>query len=404
MKVGIYIDGLGQSVTNESLVSYSTRLKNEFDYHSTGVTHELKIEKIKYANNRESNVASIIEHKAGVATLLYKLYEFRYGDIMTDDYKKQNLLLKSGYLFSLVIKKFPVVIKGFFGKKNYARPFQTFYIFFLFLIIALAILFMVPAIITVLSNFFLETPVADFIKAHPWLQSITEFLHINATNLKSFSEFFVSIISIVLLLAPQANIIITSLATEFVCAHNYLQFGRQNQDIQGNLDQLVEYITEHETNAEIHIHAYSFGSLIAIDYLFPFGTTPSGNKLDRMKALITIGTPFDFISTYYENYYSERSTIMESKVSWLNVYSIADALASNFRKDELSGAAQYGLTSQHVIPINVNYEVVKINQYNLSSFISLNSLKAHGMYWSSTTSGASCLHPIYLKMKELGLV
>jgi hypothetical protein len=404
MKVGIYIDGLGQSVTSESLVSYSTRLKNEYDYHKTGVTHELKVEKIKYADNRESNVASIIEHNGANEMVLYKLYEFRYGDIMTGDYKKRNILLKNVFLFALVIKKFPLVIGRFFVKKNYARPFQTFYIFSLFFIIALAILFMIPAIITVISNFFLEAPVKDFVHAHPWILAISRFLHINNNNLKSFSEFFVSVISIILLLAPQANVIITSLATEFVCAHNYLQFGQQNQDIQGNLDQLVEYIAEHEAEPKIHIHAYSYGTLIAIDYLFPYGTTPSGNKLELTEALITIGTPFDFISSYYADYYLERSKAMENKIRWLNVYSIADALASNFRKDEMPGEAQYGISNDGLKPLNVNYEVVKINQYNLSNFISLNSLKAHGMYWSSTTNGASCLHPIYLKMKAEGLI
>ncbi|MCY7421561.1 MAG: hypothetical protein LH478_07440 [Chitinophagaceae bacterium] len=63
MKIGIYIDGLGQSVAQQSVVEYATRLKNEFDSHTDGIFHELKVAKINYTNDRQSNVVSLIEKK-----------------------------------------------------------------------------------------------------------------------------------------------------------------------------------------------------------------------------------------------------------------------------------------------------------------------------------------------------
>ncbi|MDQ6812314.1 MAG: hypothetical protein M3040_01030, partial [Bacteroidota bacterium] len=186
--------------------------------------------------------------------------------------------------------------------------------------------------------------------------------------------------------------------------HYYLHYGQQKQDILGNIDRLFEYISEHEQNAAVHFITYSFGSLVAIDYLFPYGKKPSGNMLNRTEALITIGTPFDFVSSYYANYNSQRNTELESKITWINVYSVADALGSNFRKDDKAGEAEFGITKNGPKPININYEVVKLNEYSLWNFIMLNSLKVHAMYWPPDVNGQSCVNPIYLKLKEQWLL
>ena len=122
--------------------------------------------------------------------------------------------------------------------------------------------------------------------------------------------------------------------------------------------------------------------------------------LERTEALITIGTPFDFINSYYPNYYLQRSTALENKIKWLNVYSVADALASNFRKDNQIGEAQFGINGTSLKPINVNYEVVRLNEYNFSDFLMLSSLKAHAMYWAEDLNGQSCASHIYLALKK----
>jgi hypothetical protein len=263
---------------------------------------------------------------------------------------------------------------------------------------------MVPATLNVIINILFGDQVVTYVHEHPKLLELARSLGITHAKLKNFTEGFVSFIAVVLLLAPQANTIVISLATEFVCANNYLQFGQQKQEILGNIDRLMDYISENEKDAKVQFHAYSYGSLIAIDYLFPYGTAPSGNMLDRTEALITIGTPFDFISSYYRGYYSERNTTLESKIKWLNIYSVVDALGSNFRNDAKVGNADYGITATGLKPTNISYEVMKLNEYSFSNFIMLNSLRVHGMYWPPDTDGQSCLKPIYLKMKENGLL
>lgn len=401
MKVGIYIDGLGQSVAEENAVSYATRLTNELNSHNTGVTFDLKVERIRYLKDIDTNCISIFKKENKQEKIIYKLYEYSYGETLTKDYNDKNILYKNYLLFSIVFKKFPLLIKRIFlPTKGYNFTFQTFYIFSLFFIIASAILFMIPSTLAVLSNFTLPDAITDFIKHKAWLYTSAKWIKAAFEGIKP--EFFISLIAFILLVVPKANIIITGLASEFVSAHLYLQFGQKKQDILGNIDHLYEYIAENETNPEVHIHSYSFGTLVTLDYLFPYGNEPSGNMLELTKGFITIGSPYDFINSYYPNYYLERSNLLETKkIKWINVYSISDALASNFRNNAEKGPSNYGVGNSEIKPININYEVANLKSFSVFNFLLLNNLRIHGMYWSTSTDGRSCLNPIYLKIIEL---
>ncbi|KQT18601.1 hypothetical protein ASG31_07760 [Chryseobacterium sp. Leaf404] len=105
----------------------------------------------------------------------------------------------------------------------------------------------------------------------------------------------------------------------------------------------MDYITEHEEAPGIHFHTYSFGSILAIDYLYPYRTKPSDNAMMHCKALITIGSPYEFINSYFKNFYSNRITHLGDNIQWTNIYSVSDALSTNFRNDDKEGDAQFGL-------------------------------------------------------------
>jgi hypothetical protein len=101
---------------------------------------------------------------------------------------------------------------------------------------------------------------------------------------------------------------------------------------------------------------YSCGSIIAIDYLFQFGNVPSGNSQKLSELLITIGSPYEFVKAYYPHFYEKQNSVLEKNITWVNVYSISDALATNFRKDATRGEAQFGFPDfQELKPFNINY-------------------------------------------------
>ncbi len=404
MKIGIYLNGLGQSVAHENALSYATRLTNELNKDDEVHEYKVKLEKIEYVNGQKCNVISVLktEIKKEKQSTAYKFYEFEYGRTMTQNFVKSNLIYKNYLLLSVVVTKFPIMVwRMLKPSKQYHAASQTVYVFLLFLLLALAILMMVP---TTLSLFMTD----DLVNAVKKISLIYEPIHwlgVSRASIVYISEKFVSLIALLLLIMPQANLVVTGLATEFVSAHLYLQYGEQKSDVLGNLDLLYEYIVSNEKDSEIHIHAYSFGTLIALDYLYPYKNKLFGNTLNHTKGLITIAAPFDFINSYYPHYYNDRDGAIESKdFEWINVYSEEDSLASNFRNHPNPGDSEYGVIPNGKNPINIEYEVISCKNYGFFNYIALNNIKVHGMYWSENTNGKSCLGPIYLKMAELNLI
>jgi hypothetical protein len=220
-------------------------------------------------------------------------------------------------------------------------------------------------------------------------------------NLREFSTDILPITSLAIIFIPESSTLLTKVAAEFTTIDNYIQYGEQAQIIQGNLDALIEYIVENEENPTIHLHTYSFGSIIALDSLFPIGTEPCNNILNNIKLLITVGAPYEFIDNYYPNFYTDRTDKMSEKIEWINVYSTMDAFASNFRKDNKVGEAKYGIMGKKEVPINLNYEIARREKYNLFSFLTLKHITMHQSYWDDSKSGQSCTRLIFNKMKEL---
>ena len=400
MKVGIYISGLGQSVTNESAEKYTERLKNEFMVNTQGKEFEVKKEKIKYLGDRESTIYSICD-KTIPDNPVYKIYDFKYHEILTAKFNSYSLIVKNLWLFLLVARKFPLILTRLFIRSSYNRPMQTVYVFMIFLIIASAVLIMLPATAEVIVSFLEKQENLETISK---VKKVTGIGNLQLDFLEKLSLTIVPITALLLLIVPNANTLIANLATEFVCANDYMQRGSQKTVIQGNLELLIDYISEHEKDCRIHLHAYSFGSILALDYVYPYGNKPSGNAERFCEAIITIGTPFEFVNSYYPKFYKNRRMELGDKLHWLNVYSIADALGTNFRKDAKIDDAQFGIEAKSLKPVNLNYEVSAHNPYSIIDFISLYSIRVHGMYWDSQVEGKSCLALIYHEMHQRGLI
>ncbi|TDO94941.1 hypothetical protein [Flavobacterium sp. 245] len=403
MKIGIYISGLGQSVENESVDKYATRLMNEMNFNTNGIKYVLKIEIINYTEDQQSNVVSIYGEKEP-DKIVYKIYDFKYHNLLTDKFNSYSIISKNFWLFLLVFRKFPVVFKRLFARESYSRPLQTFYIFLIFLIIALAVLFMIPAAITAITGLSENLKVRDLLYDFKNFIGVGDIPFISKEGMENISKAVVSITAVLIVIIPNANVLLSNLATEFVCANDYIQQGSQKQLILGNLELLVDYISENEKDCKLHFHTYSFGSILALDYIYPFGNKVSKNAEMFCEALVTIGTPFEFIKSYYPLFYKKRKLELGDKLHWLNVYSTIDALATNFRKDAKEGESEFGIEKMSNRPKNINYEVVSMERVGLIDFLLLYTIKVHGMYWDDKTEGQSCLGYIYQEMKIRNLI
>jgi hypothetical protein len=400
MPTAIYISGLGQSSNKESVEKYARRYIQELEYSTTGISYYTKVEKVYYNDDQSSLAVRLYSHqKKGNTTpsdvLIYTFYDFEYNELLNQKFQKKSILAKNIALLLLVIRKFPTLIASLFRTTTYHKRAQTFYMFMIFLAMSLAVLLIIPSFIG-----FIDGSNLTFIKKHLYEWEIDTLKFIRDT-----SKNMLPITSLVIIFLPESNTLLTKVAAEFTTIDNYIQYGEQSQIIQGNLDALIEYIIENEENEEdqkIHLHTYSFGSIIALDTLFPIGNEPCANIQNSVNLLITVGAPYEFIDNYYSNFYTERIDKMTNKIQWINVYSLMDAFASNFRKDNKAGEAKYGILNKKEIPININYEIARKNTYNLFSFLTLKHISMHKSYWDHSKSGQSCTRLIFNKMKELG--
>jgi hypothetical protein len=391
MPTGIYISGLGQSTTKESVEKYAARYIKELEYSTSGINFYTKVEKIYYNDDQSSLAVRIFQHpkeqpKSEKDALLYSFYDFEYNELLNQKFQNKNLLFKNIALLLLVVRKFPRVIMSWSNKTAYTKGGQTFYMFLLFLIMAFAVLFLLPSIISIFKDY-------SIFKG--------ETMSCIMCCLSKISQFTIPITTFLILFIPESNTLLTKVAAEFTTIDNYIQYGEQAQIIQGNFDALIEYIIENEENPTIHLHTYSFGSVIALDALFPLGNEPSANIQNNINLLITVGAPYEFINNYYPKFYTNRNDKISENIKWINVYSTRDPFASNFRQDNEAKDAELSIIGKKVIPINLNYEIARGEKYDLFSLITLKHITMHKSYWDDSKSGQSCTRLIFNKMKEL---
>jgi hypothetical protein len=410
MNIGIYLSGLGQSFTKETVEKYAERYINDLKESTKGYDFESKIEKIYYADNQDSFIVRIYKIEKGKETreLIYTLYDFDYTDLISEKFNKKNLLLKNLSLFLLVFRKLPVLIKRL-KYRNLKQTVQTFYIFGVFLLISSSILILIPSItyssfpsirnIIPFDTFKYCVPIIKDGNCTIFDYPVCFLVH----YIKSFFKamlYLTPIITTLILIMPESRTMITKLASEFASLDNYMQYGEQRQIILGNLDKLIDHITENENiTSKIQFHSYSFGTIIAIDLLFPIGNIPSINVKENINLLITVGCPYEFIKAYYPNYFKERDIEMEDKIEWINVYNEADAFSTKFDKTLSFGTST--TENKKIKPINLKYGITQENGKNLYSIVTLYHIKVHKSYWDNSTKGQSCTRMIFSKMKEL---
>jgi len=102
--IGIYISGLGQSLHQENVLKYAERFKNELLFNENGTSYDLKSEIITYSGKNTSKVVKIVKKEKEEEKVVYTFYEFEYHELLTERFKKRNILLKNLLLFGLYLK------------------------------------------------------------------------------------------------------------------------------------------------------------------------------------------------------------------------------------------------------------------------------------------------------------
>jgi hypothetical protein len=203
---------------------------------------------------------------------------------------------------------------------------------------------------------------------------------------------------------------------------NYLGTGDRRSNEADRVSRMLEDILDRRpAETQIYVLAYSFGSIIALDTLFPPGQVRAAH-LSRINGLVTIGCPFDVVRSVWPAYFTTRAGVHSG--FWLNVFDPMDVLGSNFvdGSDEaidpthVAGQdrararrarpsptwAGIGLSQGGALchPDNLIWEGGSPGQrLTWPRVLMFSGLRAHAMYWDiDDQDNVGCLRPVVSRL------
>ena len=413
----IFLPNLAGQWTDQSIETMARRVAVALDRSASaearfvaklGSTNEV------YGNGLKASVATISRVDGAAELPLIDVYGFEYHASLTSDWTRRNLFTKALLVFVMTLYSTVRLIgsitrprsrerrptdeagdrertDGGGATRNHVRATSPLHVLQLLYGLGILLVFSVYAAVVVVA--FLQTA------AHlPWLSK---------GHPSTLAQRVVVIATAVGLSVPKVRDWISKLAVDYLSAITYLGFGQRKTVIAGELQALLEHLAEHRdpTYARIHLIGYSFGSVIALDTLFPKGTA-APLRADKVRTVVTIGCPFDMVRTYWRDYFTERDE-PGGRRKWWNVFNPDDVLSSNFRNDaETNGAPTEGLDlagdrapdpgGDHVVrpDENIVYNPSGKGGLTIKGLFALTGLRAHAAYWDDDVDADTCLIPV----------
>lgn len=386
MKRAIYIPGLGHEQLDISVKAYAQRMTKAIDEQNSNASNTYRIESSDREYDGSGNVAdvvSIFEINQGNEIEIYRFFEFKYGSFLTHRYRESNILLKFVTLLLVLLTRFSSVVKSIFSFRDQIdgrSKVQAFYFVIMYVLLACYLVFLIPSLLTFVASFIDKS----YIPASVY--NLIKDSEVYANGLiASFAGF--------MLLTSNSKNIFSDMAIEYLGANQYLSVGTNKLLIMGKLNRLIEVISEEDKDVTIEVHAYSFGSVLAIDAIFPYTTEPSERIKKNITKLVTIGCPFNFIDIYWSNYFSDRKYTELSLTKWQNINSDLDVLSTRFdafpvkRKAFISSDQFWEKFSA----VDITYNMVNPKQVSYIQMFLFYGLKAHSNYWDKHVDAISCL-------------
>lgn len=172
-------------------------------------------------------------------------------------------------------------------------------------------------------------------------------------------------------------------------AIRYLEGAEGRDALRGQFTALLEHLGQRRADPyDVKVIGYSFGSLVAVDALFP-SAPPAEPRYARVSGLATIGCPFDYVRTYWPEYFSDRYVTEDAPSRWLNVCRLGDVFGSNFRADSQPLGAENSIETRAQPPQPAPPKVDnrfypsgdRGDDPSLPATLALVGLQRHTMYW-----------------------
>jgi hypothetical protein len=425
----IFIPGLSQEYLDQSVDCISRKIVNALDRHTTDADATYLARdptEEEYKEVLKTRRRTVVRRDLGNESPFLDIYEFDYEDELTKRCKDKKPISQAIVLLitlASTITKLPLLLKG--QGKSSQEKFQILYsIAIVFIIASYTIILLIAAIssarvfvgndgdqkkmvVSASKDVSTESKKSPLQSTKPEIEKqaeskVPETPFPNSPNsmwdsLMGFlRKLIVLFTGLGLFTSKHLKDFIKSAAIDYSCAIDYLSLGERRRAILGKLSLLVEHISEMSLKYErIHIVSYSFGSLVALDALYP--TDEYCRRYDSVASLVTIGCPYDLVRTCWPDYFTRRINPQGVDRTWLNMYNPVDALGSNFRDNPMVESAQKGIELESgngktmLLPQNVVLgQDLHLNGLSLMNLLALRGLKVHSSYWDPDDKAEIC--------------
>ena len=339
---------------------------------SVGQAGQWKVRGVTILSRPDANTAE---------TPLMDVYELDYASDFRRVSEKRPPIIQAVYVALLVLLNgWPVLRSLFARSKSLGHRLQAFYGVLILAVMVGYAGMMVYASVIAVQDAWPRAKTATVAPAPSEKRSAIEAAILVLTALGLFSK-------------KSLKDGLTKVGVEASGALGYVAYGARASVLTGAVSNLIDDIIQKAPQRgvkyrRVHLVAYSFGSVVALDALFPRGGGDPPNRASDIDALITIGCPFDFIRGYWPAYFTRRGGFPGAPKRWLNVYRADDVLASDFVDVGEEATAALGVSTRGIAGKDAKDVLCKPQnrQYGSGDSIGINGLllggfRAHGDYW-----------------------
>ena len=394
----IFIGGLFE---NAAAIKDATalRLVRAFEHNNSDTEVKFGLLEAKdedYASKHKSRVVTIVRQCGEAKTPIADVYQFDYSAALSGDYRHKRAVFQAFAIAGVLVSNFGRIIGSLRRRsKTAVEKLHVFYACLIFVALA--------AYVPVLIAGVVATGL-DAVRTQQQVFATNDGMNTTATKAasapassgvltaeKALRWFQLSVVFLAaagLFTKVSVKDTLSETSARFVPAVQYLEQDARRGLMMGQFNNLLNHLGEKPNKyRRVHVIAFSFGSVVALDALFPFNR--ASPRLDVVTTLTTIGAPFDFVRTYWPQYFVERHYREGVPSRWLNIYNPRDILGSNF-EDSGPGPVVRGIELKNGTMMspqpNVTYGR---NQQPISllepiKYMRLAGFTAHGTYWDRT--------------------
>jgi hypothetical protein len=370
----LFLPGIGEyEGSDEAALVFAARVAASLDHGAQTARAVFRVksrveEARKEVGDHRFLVCQVIRVEPdAVERAVLDIYKLDYHSILVSDYEQRSSLARAAITAIEAVKGLFRIAAALGRGKGLGtrRLLQVLIAFFMWVLLSGYFLLLLASIVAVIANWWNLAPLTDTWLARLLSRAIPPLV------------LFMTVLTAMIPGKWKSELVRTG--ANYVRMCTYLSVSDQRTAVLGRFHALLEHIAEKEpAYRRTHIMAYSFGSIVALDALFPPAAHRAARfpRLASVEKLISVGCPFDFIRALWPRYFEGRLSAADAPKSWLNVYTPPDALGSNFRDDDFDREATVLLGGR--VPDNLVYNR---SSYGLLDALTLLALRAHGMYW-----------------------